>query len=962
MAINLTDSLNAATTKGKLGAAEQIYLKGDTKNLQKAQEDNDSHFGALDNRSTQLENAVKDISATGGASTANAVSYSNETSGMTAVTAQGAIDELANKKFNKENIAQEFGDSEDKVMSQKAVSTKLSDLYKGHNKSAQLPFSFEHAYNGSNEYIRTNDFSPCIVYGIIAYTVATGSVVFYSHDVNSNVFEEIEHVEIKNKGLNIIKLSEPFEITKEKKLGYVGNIIGTRKSDDKNVLGMYEIKLSGTNALFYANFEADYGVISSLYLVDALQKLEGTANKTSTFIKTNNALEEINTYFLTNRVRANNFFGTAIGIRIYASEEGNISYGIVNSDFSSTKLGEVHLKKGINDIFLDEEITCGSERQIYISNINAKIGISSSNGVGMWDAGDRNIFNDYELAYWLIQNIGIDRIFNELKNQEFDIDNLKNKVESSLIKTNNPIDTINQYNTGGHIVRANNFIGTAIGIRIYALGDGVVEYGILNIADKNIKKIGDIKVVKGINDYSFSEAIVCDNNEKIYIHTQSYSIGSISTKGVGMYELNNNDIKLYNDWELSYALICNYGIEGQLQNTNSEINKLKSEIDDLKDKELDINYGELILPSKIHVATGTECNLWWSSIANVEEGDKSIYFETVCDIGKNAERGFVIDVADTISSNIGEHSLHIVSRRTIDRKIISDVNVTIVISDKLNGSGNKTIMMLGDSRTWQSFGGTNGTDSFDNFVKRDGKTITAEVKNLVDNNLGSNFTFVGDAVSSLNSLVRNCAISGAVYTYPLQKFKSAGGIKNYVKANGSENGNLDFVTIMYGINDLSDWNRNVIGQYDNSINKIDNIINNAKQLIDVILSSYPNCKIILVIEPTTCASQDGWAYWAGHQTKRHSMNEMEKAQKYLRKILINTFDNRKYNNNVILSSAGLWCDRLYGFPYIIGKVSQRCSSKTKEIFQECVHPFDDGYRQIADGIFGTIKYLLKAEE
>ena len=161
----------------------------------------------------QLENAVKDITATGGASTANAVSYSNEASGMTAITAQGAIDELvaknksqdaaisakaeksdfqtsvselkekdsalsaelskkanasdvtskiteesnrvnrelakkANvedissqmqteqervntefaKKFDKESILQESGDAEDKVMSQKAVSTKLSDL------------------------------------------------------------------------------------------------------------------------------------------------------------------------------------------------------------------------------------------------------------------------------------------------------------------------------------------------------------------------------------------------------------------------------------------------------------------------------------------------------------------------------------------------------------------------------------------------------------------------------------------------------------------------------------------------------------------------------------------------------------------------------------------------------------------------------------------------------------------
>ena len=92
----------------------------------------------------QLEEAIKDISVSGGASTATAVSYSNETSGMTAITAQGAIDELAaknqkqdaaigtkaeksevatelDKKFNKENIAQEFGDSKDKVVSQFAL-------------------------------------------------------------------------------------------------------------------------------------------------------------------------------------------------------------------------------------------------------------------------------------------------------------------------------------------------------------------------------------------------------------------------------------------------------------------------------------------------------------------------------------------------------------------------------------------------------------------------------------------------------------------------------------------------------------------------------------------------------------------------------------------------------------------------------------------------------------------------
>lgn len=82
---------------------------------------NDDDISLLQTRSTQMEKAIKRISASGGASQASAVTYENTESGLDSVTAQGAIDELANKKFNKENIAQEFGDSKDKVVSQFAL-------------------------------------------------------------------------------------------------------------------------------------------------------------------------------------------------------------------------------------------------------------------------------------------------------------------------------------------------------------------------------------------------------------------------------------------------------------------------------------------------------------------------------------------------------------------------------------------------------------------------------------------------------------------------------------------------------------------------------------------------------------------------------------------------------------------------------------------------------------------------
>ena len=82
---------------------------------------NDEDISLLQTRSTQMEDAIKGISASGGASVASAVTYNNTESGLDSVTAQGAIDELQSKKFNKENIAQEFGESEDKVVSQFAL-------------------------------------------------------------------------------------------------------------------------------------------------------------------------------------------------------------------------------------------------------------------------------------------------------------------------------------------------------------------------------------------------------------------------------------------------------------------------------------------------------------------------------------------------------------------------------------------------------------------------------------------------------------------------------------------------------------------------------------------------------------------------------------------------------------------------------------------------------------------------
>lgn len=84
MPINITDELHAATTKGKIASAKEVFLTGDTENLQQIGE-----------KTHQLEDSIKNIAATGGASTAAAVTFDNAASGMTAVNAQAAIDEVS---------------------------------------------------------------------------------------------------------------------------------------------------------------------------------------------------------------------------------------------------------------------------------------------------------------------------------------------------------------------------------------------------------------------------------------------------------------------------------------------------------------------------------------------------------------------------------------------------------------------------------------------------------------------------------------------------------------------------------------------------------------------------------------------------------------------------------------------------------------------------------------------------
>lgn len=158
--INVTAPIHAATKKGKLAAAKEIFLEGDTQTVENeiqdinsrhndlsstvsehtnqiesnqsqiianksAQDEKnaslDANMAKLNTRDDQITELIKGVTATGGASVATAVTYDNTSSNLDAATVQGALDELVTKKVSKEDIAQELGDSKDKVISQFAL-------------------------------------------------------------------------------------------------------------------------------------------------------------------------------------------------------------------------------------------------------------------------------------------------------------------------------------------------------------------------------------------------------------------------------------------------------------------------------------------------------------------------------------------------------------------------------------------------------------------------------------------------------------------------------------------------------------------------------------------------------------------------------------------------------------------------------------------------------------------------
>lgn len=180
MSINITDELHAATTKGKIASAKEVFLTGDTENLQQIGE-----------KTHQLEDSIKNIAATGGASTAAAVTFDNVASGMTAVNAQGAIEELNTK--NK---------TQDTELSKKANITDVNDINK---KIVNITNRFE-SYAGRTDKKISESFSESINNKLSSFAILSTEVTETYKDISKGLLYNSLAEGVLKAGTTIINL------------------------------------------------------------------------------------------------------------------------------------------------------------------------------------------------------------------------------------------------------------------------------------------------------------------------------------------------------------------------------------------------------------------------------------------------------------------------------------------------------------------------------------------------------------------------------------------------------------------------------------------------------------------------------------------------------------------------------------------------------------------------------------
>lgn len=340
------------------------------------------------------------------------------------------------------------------------------------------------------------------------------------------------------------------------------------------------------------------------------------------------------------------------------------------------------------------------------------------------------------------------------------------------------------------------------------------------------------------------------------------------------------------------------------------------------------------LPERIIVASGRTVEIYNNQVILPAE---KYHFRHSCDIGHSHDRKYVISATDEM---IGEHVLTISVTDDNMEEVWGGVTTIEVVPSVI--SANTDVVCLGDSWT-------------------NGKPWLAELITLSNGKLNLKGHFDFSCYDSEGNLVSG-GHEGRSGFSSTGYWTGAGYLHSDVYGDGDElehtifwnetaasfdwshyvtnylNGDApDVVVILLGVNGLSPDNTNPVLC--------------EKNMVDNILSTYPDTKIV-VVTPAFEGTQSGFGNKGNNGVVKHAHDTfiVDIAKK-----LEDAFKN--YGNVTFCPLCSLF-DSVYGYPLMEVPIFPR-STMTEIMQKEAVHPSDEGYYAVADVIYSAICKALE---
>ncbi|EPZ9280852.1 hypothetical protein HBM09_004264 [Vibrio parahaemolyticus] len=419
----------------------------------------------------------------------------------------------------------------------------------------------------------------------------------------------------------------------------------------------------------------------------------------------------------------------------------------------------------------------------------------------------------------------------------------------------------------------------------------------------------------------------------------------------------------------------------------------------------------ITIPSRIYCAVGTEANLYYDGFSLLSgTGPSSDQVGYGIQIhgpkGRAAERFWRFTPVD---NDVGSHVLSasvfsLGERLHVESFIVNVISSTpptkhkniLQLGDSLNSSGQVTSPLyenfnaLGGvvptfvgsvgthPKRYEAFGGwkfqsfaTGGNESYRFFVSgvgsigiddkytHNGSSFKITEVNVTDGVGNINAVRVSgfNSPESSGTLTKSLGTGDASISFDSFRYESGNKLWNPVKGeldieNYREiiglNEKIDIVTFQLGVNDVG------IGDSLHSDEKITEIVNYAKAIIEAFKKDNPATKFLIGLPTTGGNTKDGYGinYGANYSKYHYELNIFN-----LRSALMNAFDNGAYGQNVQIGCTGISIDRYYGY----GRGKQSIAARIPEltdVHTNAVHPITPGYEQIADAFFPQLLALV----